>query len=213
MHPVQSSSLICGGKLSTWSSLHPLLPLALQCGSLCAIISGSFRTTSLSFTLGSISMSSEGISKARSRYIIQAWSSCPGLILTRSQVGHMLQLNSPSPYPRVVLTNYSPPVRRQHRGKVLMWTDPIWIQSRKMKSYSWKMKTGETSRWRLDHLVTIIQDRLRCDKNPNNFRAPKDKPAMHLQDGKWSAIWDFQSRPGKPRELQRCAGRCLLILA
>lgn len=52
-------------------------------------------------------MSLEGISKARGRYIIQAWSSCPGLILTRSQVGHMLQLNSPSPYPNVVLTNLS----------------------------------------------------------------------------------------------------------
>ncbi len=52
-------------------------------------------------------MSLERISKARGRYIIQAWSSCPGLILTRSQVGHMLQLNSPSPYPSVVLTNLS----------------------------------------------------------------------------------------------------------
>lgn len=52
-------------------------------------------------------MSLERISKARGRYIIQAWSSCPGLILTWSQVGHMLQLNSPSPYPNVVLTNLS----------------------------------------------------------------------------------------------------------
>lgn len=52
-------------------------------------------------------MSLERISKARGRYIIQAWSSCPGFILTRSQVGHMLQLNSPSPYPHVVLTNLS----------------------------------------------------------------------------------------------------------
>lgn len=52
-------------------------------------------------------MSLERISKARGRYIIQAWSSCPGLILTRCQVGHMLQLNSPSPYPHVVLTDLS----------------------------------------------------------------------------------------------------------
>lgn len=48
-------------------------------------------------------MSLESISKARGRYIIQAWSSCPALILTWSQVGHMLLLNSPSPYPHVVL--------------------------------------------------------------------------------------------------------------
>lgn len=98
MPPVLSSSLICRGKLFTWSSLHPLLLLTSECHSLSAAISGSFRTTSLSFTLGSISMSLERISKARGRYIIQAWSSCPGLILTWSPVGHMLQLNRPSPY-------------------------------------------------------------------------------------------------------------------
>lgn len=107
MPPLLSSSLICRGKLFTWSSLHPLSLLTSQSRSLSAVISGSFRTASLSFTLGSISMSLERISKARGRYIIQAWSSCPGLILTRSQVGHMLQLNSPSPYPNVVLTNLS----------------------------------------------------------------------------------------------------------
>lgn len=106
--PLLSSSLICRGKLFTWSSLHPLSLFTPQSRSLSAVISGSFRTASLSFTLGSISMSLERISKARGRYIIQAWSSCPGLILTRSQVGHMLQLNSPSPYPNVVLTNLSP---------------------------------------------------------------------------------------------------------
>lgn len=80
----------------------PISPLTSQCRSLSAVIWGSFRTASLSFTLGSISASLERISKARGRYIIQAWSPCPGLILTRSQVGHMLQLNSPSPYPHVV---------------------------------------------------------------------------------------------------------------
>lgn len=63
--PLPSSSLICRGKLFTWSSLHPLSPLTSQCCSLSAVISGSFRTASLSFTLGSISMSLEGISKAR----------------------------------------------------------------------------------------------------------------------------------------------------
>lgn len=52
-------------------------------------------------------MSLERISKARGRYIIQAWSSCPGLILTQSQVCHMLQLNSPSPYLNVVSTDLS----------------------------------------------------------------------------------------------------------
>lgn len=98
MPPLLSSSLICRGKLFTWSSLHPLSPLTSQCCSLSTVILGSFRTASLSFTLGSISMSLESISKARGRYIIQAWSSCPALILTWSQVGHMLQLNSPSPH-------------------------------------------------------------------------------------------------------------------
>lgn len=107
MPPLLSSSLICRGKLFTWSSLHPLSPLTSQCCSLSGVISGSFRTASFSFTLGSISMSLERISKARGRYIIQAWSSCPGLILTRCHVGHMLQLNSPSPYPHVVLTDLS----------------------------------------------------------------------------------------------------------
>lgn len=107
MPPLLNSSLICRGKLFTWSSLHPLSLLTSQSRSLSAVISGSLRTASLSFTLGSISMSLERISKARGRYIIQAWSSCPRLILTRSQVGHMLQLNSPSPYPNVVLTNLS----------------------------------------------------------------------------------------------------------
>lgn len=102
-----NGSLICRGKLFTWSSLHPLSLFTPQSRSLSAVIFGSFRTASLSFTLGSISMSLERISKARGRYIIQAWSSCPGLILTQSQVGHMLQLNSPSPYLNVVSTNLS----------------------------------------------------------------------------------------------------------
>lgn len=62
-------------------------------------------------------MSLERISKARGRYIIQAWSSCPELILTRSQVGHMLQLNSPSPYPNVVLTNLYLLVKRNLKKK------------------------------------------------------------------------------------------------
>lgn len=71
------------GGFFIWSSWHPLSLLAPQSRSLSAVISGSFRTASLSFTLGSISMSLEGISKARGgRYITQAWSSCPGLILT-----------------------------------------------------------------------------------------------------------------------------------
>ncbi len=62
-------------------------------------------------------MSLEGISKARGRYIIQAWSSCHGLILTRSQVGHMLQLNSPFPHPNVVLTNLSLLVKRNSQNR------------------------------------------------------------------------------------------------
>lgn len=53
------------GRFSTWSSLHPLLPLSSQCHSLSIVISGSFRTASLSFTLGRTSMSLEGISKAK----------------------------------------------------------------------------------------------------------------------------------------------------
>lgn len=103
MPPLLSSSLICRGKLFTWSSLHPLSLLTSQCCSLSTVILGSFRTSSLSFTLGSISMSLESISKARGRYIIQAWSSCPALIMTWSQVGRMLQLNSPSPYLHAIL--------------------------------------------------------------------------------------------------------------
>lgn len=105
-----------------WSSLHPLSLFAHQSQSLSAVIFGSFRTASLSFTLGSISMSLERISKARGRYIIQAWSSCPGLILTQSQVGHMLQLNSPSPYLNVVSTDLSPLVdlRESHKKDTVL---------------------------------------------------------------------------------------------
>lgn len=135
MHPLNqhhatsllSSSLICRVKLFTWSSLHPLSLFTPQSRSLSTVISGSFGTASLSFTLGSISMSLERISKARGRYIIQAWSSCPELILTRSQVGHMLQLNSPSPYPNIVSTNLhlSVDLREIYKtdtGEVFQWT-------------------------------------------------------------------------------------------
>lgn len=63
-----------------WSSWHPLSLLAPQSHSLSAVISGSFRTASLSFTLGSIWKGFQR--RGGGCYITQAWSSCPGLILT-----------------------------------------------------------------------------------------------------------------------------------
>lgn len=50
---------------STWSSSHPLSLFTSQCCSLSTVISRSFRTASLGFTSGSISVSLEGISKAQ----------------------------------------------------------------------------------------------------------------------------------------------------
>lgn len=45
----------------------------------------------------------------------------------------------------------------------------------------------------------IIQDGPQCDKSPNNFRAPGDKPAMHLESHGGSRALGYQPfKAGKP---------------
>lgn len=86
----------------------PLAAGAPQCGPLSAVISGSLRIASLSFTLWSISMSLEGISKASRG----TWGSTvssrhrphvPTLSPRQSQASHSLQLNRHAPCPKMLL--------------------------------------------------------------------------------------------------------------
>lgn len=45
---------------------------------------------------------------------------------------------------------------------------------------------GGLSIWTARFPFAIIQDGPQCDKSPNDFRAPEDKPAMHLENyGGW----------------------------
>lgn len=151
-------------------------------------------------------MSLERISKARGRYIIQAWSSCPGLILTRSQVGRMLQLNSPSPYPNVVLTNLSLLVELGEISK----TDTMFYKSvclcvytvspRRCQPPLTKRDKVDERRWCKEETsvinykrsasiwtdwfpFTIIQDRPRCDKILTTSVLPKISPLCTYKTG------------------------------
>lgn len=149
-------------------------------------------------------MSLERISKARGRYIIQAWSSCPGLIVTRSQVGHMLQLNSPSPYPSVVLTNLSVLLEREtdtvyksvlvllciYRIYLPHTARPLTKRDKEAHKLSWCGKETSVTNYKRSASIqtawfpfTIIQDRLWCDKILTTSVLPKISPLCTYKTG------------------------------
>lgn len=179
----------------------PTAARAPQCSPLSAVISGSLRIASLSFTLGSISMSLEGISKASGgnlgrHYIIQAPSSRPGPYLhgRQSQASHSLQLNRHAPCPKMLLgtdSSTSRPVEQDIADLSNIAEPPGGQDDKRRKQVYPNHQREDMSIWATQFPFAIIQDGRRCEKSPNDFRAPGDKPAMHLESyGGWR-VWDI----------------------
>lgn len=169
---------------------------APQCHPLSAVISGSLRITSLSFTLGSISMSLERISKASGgtfggHGIIQAASSRPSLISMAESGRPQPATQSSCSMSKNVAWNHQSPwnktvriclIQLLHRAKVIREGNKC-IQKHQRQEWGSAGEGGRGGSIQAARFpFAIIQDGPQCDKSPNDFRAPEDKPAVHLEN-------------------------------
>lgn len=143
-------------------------------------------------------MSLEGISKASGGNLGCTLSSrhrppVPVLSPRQSQAGHSLQLNRHAPCPKMLLgtdSSTSRPMEQDCANLSHTAAAPRQGDKRRKQVYP-NHQRGAMSIRTARFPFAIIQHGLQCDKSPNNFRAPGDKPAMHLESyGGWR-VWDI----------------------
>lgn len=132
----------------------------------------------------------------------------PTLSPSQSQASHSLQLNHHAPCPKMLLGTASSTSRpTEQRCADLSNIAAAARQGDKRRKQVYpNHQRGDMSIWSARFPFAIIQDGPQCDKSPNDFRAPRDKPAMHLESNGGCRVWDISlSKQGSQAAMWRPA--------